>query len=93
MIERGKKAMFFLSGDRPLTTSRVVSVHVDQSKTADPVRPSQIFTEFLEGRGFGPAAGFYPKARSVTNSAGSATSRAAEFPRDLPQARSTQQDL
>ena len=30
MIEPGSKVMFFLNGDHPLTTSRVVSVHVDQ---------------------------------------------------------------
>ena len=36
MIERGKKVMFFLNGNRPLTTSRVVSVHVDQPKTVAP---------------------------------------------------------
>jgi hypothetical protein len=32
LIERGSKVMFFLNGNRPLTTSRVVSVHVDQPK-------------------------------------------------------------
>jgi hypothetical protein len=30
LIEPGRRVMFFLNGDRPLTTSRVVSVHVDQ---------------------------------------------------------------
>jgi len=34
MIERGSKLMFFLNGNRPLTTSRVVSLHVDQPKAA-----------------------------------------------------------
>jgi hypothetical protein len=30
LIERGSRVMFFLNGDHKLTTSRVVSVHVDQ---------------------------------------------------------------
>jgi hypothetical protein len=30
LIEPGSRVMFFLNGDHPLTTSRVVSVHVDQ---------------------------------------------------------------
>jgi hypothetical protein len=30
LIERGRKVMFSLNGDRPVTTSRVVSVHVNQ---------------------------------------------------------------
>jgi len=32
LIEPGRRVMFFLNGNRPLTTSRVVSVHVDQPK-------------------------------------------------------------
>ena len=32
LIEPGMRLMFFLNGDRPVTTSRVVSVHVDQTK-------------------------------------------------------------
>lgn len=32
LIERGRKVMFSLNGDRPVTTSRVVSVHVNQSE-------------------------------------------------------------
>jgi hypothetical protein len=42
MIERGKKVMFFLNGNRPLTTSRVLSVHVDQPKTVQPGSSSSI---------------------------------------------------
>jgi hypothetical protein len=29
-IERGRRLLFWLSNDRPITTTRVVSVHVDQ---------------------------------------------------------------
>ena len=36
LIERGMKMRFFLDGNRPVTTSRVVSVHVDQP---EPVQP------------------------------------------------------
>jgi hypothetical protein len=36
LIERGSKLMFFLNGNRPLTTSRVVSLHVDQPKAVSP---------------------------------------------------------
>jgi hypothetical protein len=32
LIEPGMRLMFFLNDDRPVTTSRVVSVHVDQPK-------------------------------------------------------------
>ncbi len=32
LIERGRKVMFSLNGDRPVTTSRVVSVHVNQAE-------------------------------------------------------------
>ena len=38
LIEPGRRVMFFLNGNgnRPLTTSRVVSVHVDQPNAAQP---------------------------------------------------------
>ena len=36
-IGRGSRAMFFLDGSRPLTTSRVLSVHVDQPRANQPV--------------------------------------------------------
>lgn len=32
LIEPGRRMMFSLNGNRPLTTSRIVSVHVDQPK-------------------------------------------------------------
>jgi hypothetical protein len=32
LIERGRKVMFSLNGDRPVTTSHVVSVHVNQAE-------------------------------------------------------------
>ena len=35
-IEPGMKLMFFLNGDRPVKTSRIISVHVDQPKTVQP---------------------------------------------------------
>jgi hypothetical protein len=35
-IEPGRRLMFFLNGYRPLTTSRVLSVHVDQTKVDQP---------------------------------------------------------
>jgi hypothetical protein len=35
-IERGMKLMFFLNDDRPVTTSRVVSLHVNQPKAVQP---------------------------------------------------------
>lgn len=38
-IEPGSKVMFFLHGGRPITTSRVMSIRVDQQKPM-PSRPS-----------------------------------------------------
>jgi len=32
LIEPSRRVVFFLNGNRPLTTSRVMSVHVDQPK-------------------------------------------------------------
>jgi hypothetical protein len=32
LIGRGKKLMFLLDDDRPVTTSRILSIHVDQPK-------------------------------------------------------------
>ena len=40
LIGEGKRLMFFLDGDRPVTTSRVVSVHVDQPP--EPLSPLSI---------------------------------------------------
>ena len=36
LIERGMKMMFFLNGNRPVTTSRVVSFHVNQPESVQP---------------------------------------------------------
>src|SRR2546426_9882174 len=36
----GKRLMFFLNGNRPVTTSRVVSVHVNRSKAQPQSSPS-----------------------------------------------------
>lgn len=36
LIERGMKMKFFLDGNRPVTTSRVVSFHVDQPAPVQP---------------------------------------------------------
>ena len=36
LIGNGMRMKFFLDDHRPVTTSRVVSVHVDQPKTASP---------------------------------------------------------
>jgi len=35
-IEPGMKLMFFLNGDRPVKTSRIISVHVAQPKAVQP---------------------------------------------------------
>src|SRR5579863_6099599 len=35
-IEPGMKVMFFLNGTRPVTTSRVVGIHVDQPAAIQP---------------------------------------------------------
>ena len=36
LIQRGSRLMFFLNGDRPVTTSRVLSVHVQQPRAVQP---------------------------------------------------------
>jgi len=36
IIGRGKRLMFLLDDDRPVTTSRVLSIHVDQPKLVQP---------------------------------------------------------
>ena len=36
LIGRGMRLMFFLDDHRPVTTSRIVSVHVDQPKAVQP---------------------------------------------------------
>ena len=36
MIGRGRRRMFFLDGQRPVTTSRVVHVHIEPAKAAAP---------------------------------------------------------
>jgi hypothetical protein len=37
LIGRGMRLMFFLDDHRPVTTSRIVSVHVDQPKAVQPM--------------------------------------------------------
>jgi hypothetical protein len=39
-IGPGMRLMFFLDGDRPVTTSRVIGIHVDKSNAAPPSSPS-----------------------------------------------------
>lgn len=42
LVGRGMKLMFYLNGERPVTTSRVVSVHLDQPKATPPTSSPSI---------------------------------------------------